>query len=53
MFVEDMFRKKKFVDVEQLCNHVKSHVEAINTDVAPVERVYKCEWENCTKQFPK
>ena len=45
--------KEKFVDVEQLYDHVKLHIETINTDIAPIERLYKCEWENCTKEFTK
>jgi hypothetical protein len=45
--------KERFVDVEQLYDHVKLHIEAINNDIAPIERLYKCEWDNCTKEFTK
>ena len=43
----------KFVDVEHLYIHVKSHIDVTDQDVAPIDRIYKCDWGNCGKTFAK
>ena len=45
---------KRFENVDFLFNHSKQHVEKLNTvAVAPAERQYTCQWEECNKQFKK
>lgn len=40
-------------DCDQLFIHVKGHVESADEDIAPINRIYKCQWEHCSKTFTK
>lgn len=46
-------KNDKFEDVEHLYAHVKDHIESTDIDIAPVNRIYKCNWESCDKKFGK
>ncbi|KAJ7384800.1 hypothetical protein OS493_019476 [Desmophyllum pertusum] len=40
-------------DCDQLFIHVKGHVESADEDIAPINRIYKCQWEHCSKTYTK
>eukprot|EP00794_Sanderia_malayensis_P002922 gene2922-3375_t len=42
----------KFEDNEALLMHVISHIPSL-ADIAPINKLYKCQWDKCDKSFPK
>ncbi|KAL9978118.1 hypothetical protein ACROYT_G015603 [Oculina patagonica] len=46
--------QEKFENVEELFCHCKKHIDNLDTaTIAPVNREYPCQWENCTKTYMK
>ena len=44
---------KGWVEADQLYLHVRAHIEQVDENIAPINRIYKCHWDKCYKTFGK
>ena len=42
-----------WVEADQLYLHVRAHIEQVDENIAPINRIYKCHWDKCYKTFGK